>query len=131
MNYVSLFKRGRWLKKSNSLLANKQKLNTLLAMLPTYLGKDGLKAVKERLTLLGHYVMDVVHGHYKEYSATSLTLAVAALLYVVSPLDIIPDFIPAGFVDDVAIVTWALAKLHDELQNYQKWNEGTGNKSME
>lgn len=123
MNYVNLFKRGRWLSKSNSLLADRTKLKATLALLPAYLGKEGLQTVKGKLTLLSHYLMDVVHGYYRDYSLTALTLAVAAVLYVVSPLDIIPDFIPAGLVDDVAIVTWAMAKINDELLRYQQWEE--------
>lgn len=123
MNYVSLFKRGRWLSRSNSMLADKNKLRGMLALLPKYVGKDGLKAVKEQLSLLGHYALDVTHGRYKDYSTASLSLAVAAILYVVSPLDIIPDFVPAGLVDDAAIVAWAFARLGSELKRYCHWRD--------
>lgn len=121
MNYVSLFKKGRWISRSNSLLSDKTGMLRLLSRLSGYFKKDGLASVKEQLMLLGRYLSAIVHGRYKGYSASSLTLAVAAVLYVVSPLDIIPDFIPAGFVDDVAIIGWAIARLSDELESFRQW----------
>lgn len=120
MNYVNLFKKGNWLSKSNSMLSNPQKLKSMMSKLPSYLRKSGLQTVKDQLTLVGNYLSDVIHGRYKDYSVTSLTLAVAAVLYVVSPLDIIPDFIPAGLIDDVAIISWAYTKLSDELKKYKE-----------
>ncbi len=45
--------------------------------------------------------------------------AIGALLYAVSPLDVIPDAIPGiGFVDDAFVVTLALAGLGHLLVKY-------------
>ena len=51
---------------------------------------------------------------------------VAALIYGVSPLDFVADFIPFGLVDDIAIISWALNRLSDELLRYRQWREGAG-----
>lgn len=49
------------------------------------------------------------------------TIAIAALLYMISPIDAVPDFIPiAGLVDDVGIIAMALAKLTAEYKKYIK-----------
>lgn len=119
MNFVERFKKGKWFDKSNSLLADKSKVLSVLSILTRYMKKGGLKGIREQLGLLYDYIKDVIQGRYKAYSKSALTLAVAAILYVVSPLDIIPDLIPFGFVDDIAIVTWAIAKLEEELQKYK------------
>lgn len=37
--------------------------------------------------------------------------AVGALAYVVLPIDLIPDFLPGGFLDDAAVVASALTML--------------------
>ena len=69
---------------------------------------------------MGDYIIDVATGHYKDYSKGNLTLIVAAVLYVVSPLDIIPDFlIVAGLIDDAAIIAWAFNEMNKELTKYQ------------
>ncbi len=119
--FVNRFKQGKWLSRSNSLLSDKSKVMALLASLTGYMKKGGLAKVKEDLSLLAAYVGDIVHGRYKDYSRSSLTLAVAAVLYVVSPLDLLPDLLPVGFIDDVAIVTWALSRLTDEMTHYRNW----------
>lgn len=119
--FVNRFKQGKWLSRSNSLLSDKSKVMALLASLTGYMKKGGLCKVKEDLKLLSAYISDIVHGRYKDYSRSSLTLAVAAVLYVVSPLDLMPDLLPLGFIDDVAIVTWALSRLTDEMTHYRDW----------
>ena len=44
-------------------------------------------------------------------------VAIAALLYVVSPIDAIPDVIPVlGLTDDVGIVSLAIKLLMDEIK---------------
>ena len=51
-----------------------------------------------------------------------MVFAVAALIYVVSPLDLVPDFlIGLGLLDDVAIVGWAMSRLKDEVDKYQSF----------
>ncbi len=123
MNFVERFKKGKWFDKSNSLLADKSKVLSVLTVLARYMKKGGLKEVRVQLGLLYDYITDVIHGRYKAYSKSALTMALAAILYVISPLDILPDLIPFGFVDDIAIVTWAIAKLEEELQKYKVGKE--------
>lgn len=46
-------------------------------------------------------------------------IAIGALLYLISPLDAVPDPIPVfGFLDDVAIIATAVAKLAEDLKKY-------------
>ena len=47
--------------------------------------------------------------------------AIGALLYMISPVDAIPDIIPGvGIIDDVAIITAAVASLAATLVKYKK-----------
>lgn len=49
----------------------------------------------------------------------SKTLAIAALVYLVSPIDAIPDVIPGiGLTDDVALIVAVVSSLAYELGNY-------------
>lgn len=119
--FVKLFKNGNWLNRSKSMLADKTKVLALVAALVKYLKKGGLAKVKDDLMVLAGYIGDVVQRRYKDYSGSSLSLAVAAILYVVSPLDIVPDLLPLGFIDDISIVTWAVSRMTAELEKYREW----------
>jgi uncharacterized membrane protein YkvA (DUF1232 family) len=81
----------------------------------------GLKKVSKDLALLADYVSDIIQGHYHNYNKSSIILALAGLIYVVSPIDFLPDFLPLGFLDDITIITWAIAKIAGELSKYSQW----------
>lgn len=113
---------NEWLSKATDYIKNPEKLSELLEKVKKLFGKEGLKDVLDDLKLLYNYVHDIVTGSYKDYSKAKLAIAVAALIYVVSPIDIIPDFLPGGFIDDVAIIGFAIKQLHDELEKYKNAN---------
>jgi uncharacterized membrane protein YkvA (DUF1232 family) len=51
-------------------------------------------------------------------------IAMACLIYVMLPTDIIPDFIPvAGLLDDAAVVALTVRKLRREIQRYQEFKK--------
>ena len=51
-------------------------------------------------------------------------LLVAALVYLVTPVDIIPDTLGAlGFVDDVAVVQTAIEAVRSELDRFREWED--------
>jgi uncharacterized membrane protein YkvA (DUF1232 family) len=59
-------------------------------------------------------------------------LIVGALLYVISPIDIIPDFIPvAGYVDDAAVIAGVVALLADRLRRFREKREAARQESRE
>ena len=46
------------------------------------------------------------------------TIAIAALVYFINPIDIFPDFIPfTGFLDDAAMVTGAIASMRSSIKD--------------
>ncbi len=49
---------------------------------------------------------------------------ISALLYFISPIDVIPDAIPVvGYADDALYVAWVLHIIDDEIQAYKKFLE--------
>ena len=79
--------------------------------------------VGEFLTLL-RLVRAYANGSYREVPRERMVLIVAAIIYVATPLDIIPDFLPGGFVDDAAIVLWVLRQVRDEVAAFGAWERG-------
>ena len=119
--FVNRFLKGKWFAKSNSLLSNKSKVLSILATLHSYMKNRGMLNVRKDLMLLADYISDIVHGRYKGYNATAIVMALAGVIYVISPLDVVPDFLPFGFLDDVSIITWIISKLSSELSKYEQW----------
>jgi uncharacterized membrane protein YkvA (DUF1232 family) len=67
-------------------------------------------------------VKDYWHGKYRRIPYWTIAAIVVALLYVLNPFDLIPDFIPGfGQVDDAAVVAACLLLVRKDLQKYKKW----------
>jgi len=72
--------------------------------------------------LLIALVKDYWRGRYKQIPYWSIAAITAALLYVLNPLDLIPDFIPGlGQLDDAAVVAACLLLVRQDLQKYKRW----------
>lgn len=95
-------------------------MKTLISKLGFYLSRKGLHEIKDSLVLMRNYLSDITTGKYKDYSKAKLVIIVAAVIYVVSPLDLFPDFIFGGFIDDVSIVVWVLKEIGEELEKYKE-----------
>lgn len=81
------------------------------------LGKAGA-ALRTLLPLL----RDVASGRYRPVPWKALGIAAGAFVYLISPLDLIPDvLVGIGVLDDLVIVTWLLGKLDDALEDYRVW----------
>lgn len=67
------------------------------------------------------------NGRYRGLSVRTLASLAIALLYVVSPLDLIPDFIPGiGLIDDAAVLALLLHSIAQDLAAFRIWE---GNRS--
>jgi uncharacterized membrane protein YkvA (DUF1232 family) len=61
-------------------------------------------------------------GEYTGVPATTVVAAIAVLLYFLSPIDLIPDFIPVvGLLDDMVLVAWFSTSIKHELEKFHEW----------
>ncbi len=61
-------------------------------------------------------------GAYRDVPWDTIALVVAAIAYFVSPIDLIPDFIPvAGYLDDATVIGFVLASVNNDLHNFREW----------
>ncbi len=89
---------------------------------PPWYARAAPGALKEKLRLLWLVVRDYANGSYRKLPWKALAAVVAAVVYVVSPVDLIPDFlVPIGWTDDLLVLalTWGLVKR--ELRDYCAW----------
>ena len=74
------------------------------------------------MKLLFSMVKDYVNGTYRGVSWVTIAAVVGSLLYIFSPIDLIPDFIPVlGLTDDAAVLALCLKKIAGDLAKYKTW----------
>ena len=81
-----------------------------------------IRELADQIKRLGRLLRAYANGSYREISLGNIVLVVAAILYFVTPLDLVPDALPgAGFVDDATILAFVLARLEAELAQFAAW----------
>jgi uncharacterized membrane protein YkvA (DUF1232 family) len=74
--------------------------------------------------LLLALVRDYYRGAYRKVPYWAITAVVFALLYILNPLDLLPDILPLlGFVDDAAVMGLCLGMIEHQLHEYRVWKE--------
>ena len=118
------FENNGWQDAAREVFEDDERTNDLLDKEEEFVDKKGLSRVRRQLKLLWDYLRAVVSGEYTDYSAWACTKAIAGLLYVVSPLDLVPDFFPwVGWADDVVVVMYVCNLLHNELEKFAAWQD--------
>lgn len=85
-----------------------------------------LTALKQDLQTLLRMLRASGEGTYHQLSKKNVVLAGLGVLYLVSPLDVIPDFLPGGFADDAAVIGFVIKKIRGELVAFEAWERGRG-----
>ena len=79
--------------------------------------------ITESAYLLFGMCLDAIKGRYKMQSNT-LIMVIAVALYIVAPLDFLPDGIPGvGQVDDLSILAYVIETCSEEISIYATWRE--------
>ncbi len=61
---------------------------------------------------------------YEGVSYSTLFICAFVMLYVVSPVDIVPEFIPfIGGLDDILLIGWMLKTIDSELVKFRAWEQ--------
>lgn len=84
--------------------------------------KGKLQRYVDDAQLLFNLLRDYASGNYREVPFNVVAAIGGALLYVLSPLDLIPDFIPiVGYLDDAAVIAFCLNLIEKDLITYKVW----------
>ena len=61
------------------------------------------------------------NGSYRGVSKQNMVLIVGAILYFITPIDLVPDFIPLlGWLDDITIMGWVIKTVGEELTKFEE-----------
>ena len=87
-----------------------------------FLGGGPLGTFLEESFLALMLVKDYVMGDYRKIPYWAIAAIAFMFLYVLNPMDIIPDVvIGLGQIDDVAVVSVCLILVRQEIHGYREW----------
>lgn len=79
---------------------------------------DFVHSVKTFVRLLSAFIK----GDYREVSKTTMVIVLGGLVYFISPLDFIPDFIPiVGYLDDATVIVYIIKRIKNEIDKFEEW----------
>ncbi len=88
-----------------------------------------MKDAQDKLFLLFSVIRDWIRGYYEVIPLGSLIVIFVALLYFISPIDIVPDFLPAGLIDDAFIISLVTKQISSDLEKYKRWKAAVSSPS--
>jgi len=85
--------------------------------------RPGSPSLVERLRAVPRLVGATVRGDYRGTSRGQLALLLGAVLYVVSPLDLMPEAILplVGLGDDAVVIAWIATALVNQTEGFLAW----------
>jgi len=61
-------------------------------------------------------------GDYRKISVTNLVIIIGAIIYLLDPWDLVPDWIPVlGFMDDATVLAFAVQRTRETLDDFTAW----------
>ena len=114
--------------KVQRMLGNKKKISALLRkakkILERLMNLPKCGALAKSLCNFCDLLADYTEGVYKNFPVASAIMITIGVLWVVSPIDPLPDFIPfAGWTDDAAVVALIAAAAQNDINEYLNWKE--------
>lgn len=88
--------------------------------------QEGPVGIAQRVGAVPRLVRDVLTGRYPGLGRGRLLLMLGAVLYIVSPVDLVPEALLTipGLADDAAVATWLVATALGATGAYVAWERG-------
>ncbi|WP_327088656.1 YkvA family protein [Nonomuraea sp. NBC_01738] len=86
------------------------------------MSKPGSPGLLTRIRAIPRMIGAVTRGQYAGMGKSKLALLAMGVVYIVSPIDVIPDFLLlVGVADDFGVFLWLMASLLGESGRYVDW----------
>ena len=80
--------------------------------------------VRDNFNVLARVIKAYASGRYRDVPWKTLLVIVAAAIYFVNPVDLIPDLIPVlGFTDDFGILVMVYRSVSQEIDKFLAWEQ--------
>ena len=90
--------------------------------------RPGSAGLVERVGALPRMLSAITRGEYRGTTFGHVAMLAAAAFYIVSPLDFMPEalFGVLGLTDDAVVVTWLVAALVNDTEDFIQWERSGG-----
>jgi len=107
---------------SKLLEASREKMHNIKV------GETELKGILGTIRTFIRMLRAFRSGQYQEVPWVTMLMVAAALIYFVTPLDLLPDFIPfAGYLDDFSIILAIFHRFKKDIVDFQVWESSINN----
>lgn len=112
--------------KANKVLSNKQKISNSIRKARKIFERlhnlPKCEALSKNICDFCDLLSDYFDGKYKNLPLSTIVAVLAGILYVVLPIDALPDFLPlAGWIDDAAVLGFVALAEKNDVEEYLAW----------
>ena len=112
---------GKFGERARRIMKDPKKIEGILDQARRKAGDTAsIEAWFEYLHLMFRLVAAYIKGEYRNIPYDTVALIVAAILYFLFPLDVLPDPI---YVDDAAVLIFVAAKVKNDLEAFAAWEK--------
>jgi uncharacterized membrane protein YkvA (DUF1232 family) len=103
-------------------------LVTMIAQSVRTAVRPGSAGLGERVAAVPRMLSAIARGEYRGTTFGHVAMLAAAVVYVLSPLDFMPEalFSVFGLGDDAIVVTWLVAALVNDTEAFLAWERSGG-----
>lgn len=99
-----------------------QIINQLQRTLRVLSGFPSVQVFLNEIGSLWEFVGAYQRNQYRDVSQLTILVALAGLVYLISPIDLMPDFLPfLGWIDDLAVLRVIIELIRSDLSKFQIW----------
>lgn len=85
----------------------------------------------DKIQLMVDMIGDYINGNYRDIPWKSLSAVAGALIYLILPLDVLPDLFPfIGLLDDAFIIGLCIKCFSTDLEQYKIWKYGESDEEV-
>ena len=115
----------KWNSKAKLYVDDKSRIPELIgkAKLKSKANKNSISEIVENLTLVLSLIKDWASGVYTSIPTGSIIGIIGAVVYFVSPIDAILDFLPSGLIDDALVLSLVFRQFQSDLSQYRTFKQ--------
>lgn len=110
-------------KEAEAVITMKDRVNSVLA--EAKLALEDIHFMKKELGYINYFIdiiNDYINETYTKISLKTIAKILGALLYFITPYDIIPDKMPiVGYYDEIYIIEKCISSTEKEIERYLDW----------